>query len=151
MVEVGRMAQHTLSIIKHTWPAEFCPDSLRVCVCALGCEHTSPLEAPWYAQNACVCDCVRACVCEAGLRFTPASAERRGRVRPVPKGVNTVQCFGHAKLMEQLGSPRTQHSWTGDKDSCLPLPAAVLHPLITPWSQAISSQVTKWFAEPECK
>lgn len=67
-----------------------------VCVCVLACEQTSPPEAPRYAQNASMCVKQASCL--------PLRLSREGRMCPLPKGVNRVQCFGHVKLTEQLGS-----------------------------------------------
>ena len=64
--------------------------------------------------------------------------EGEGRVCPAPKGVTTVQCFGHAKLMERLGSPRTHDSRMSDRDRPPQPCRRGSASLITPWSQAIS-------------
>lgn len=80
--------QNSLIVIKHT--------CTRVCICVFAREPARCSGGP-----ECLCVCV--CVNWASCVVSPSLWRNRG-VCPVPKGIKTVQCFGHATLMERLDS-----------------------------------------------
>lgn len=117
--------QNSLIVIKHT--CTHVKQCVYVCVCMWTSEV---LWGPCGMPRMPVCVCVNWASCVV----SPSLWRNRG-VCPVPKGIKTVQCFGHATLMERLDSRSI--------DGLLRLQAKARQSsvsLITLRSRAISSQ-----------